>query len=200
VRRLCEIYEQKLRKKYPFDGHAARVVSELLAMTESPDAVAEAWAAALDHRGYPTVRTLQELRQHLARFLPARPEGADQLVAAETLGPVWGATLQRLRAEGKPYAAEQLQRLREASSTADGITLEAPDWTFIGWVEDHYGPLLERALAPRKLRLVIAGGGPDPPSQPSQLTLAEEMHAEDERHRLAGEVLQLVREAAVGGS
>lgn len=149
---------------------------------------------------FPYFAVANDLAQHWGRYAePAagarveRPsEQAPPQVDRRTLGAVWGPALERLEAEGKSYAALQLERLREVSSTPDAITLEAPDADAVAWVEHHYGPLLERALAPRKPRLVVAGAGPDPPD-----SLAEQVH-EDERPATAAEGLRVVREA-VGG-
>lgn len=110
----------------------------------------------------------------------------------------WDGMLGTLREEGKTYALSWLQRLLPVALEGAALTLQAPDELFLAWVQDHYGELLVRLGRERSLLVQLRTPGPAPPV-PAGGTLAEEMHAEDERHRLAGEVLQLVREA-VGGS
>lgn len=208
VKRLCDIFLAKKRKKYPFDGRAAKVVSELLAVTDSPDAVAAAWDAALDHRGFPSVETLQELQQHLPRFLPELPPaeverhgpGALPRPAAHPGAALdWDAMLGALREEGKTYALSWLQRLVPVAREGFVLTLQAPDEHFLAWVQDHYGELLVRLGRERSLTVQLRTPGPAPPV-PAGATVAEQMQAEDERHATMREVLQVVRDAAVGGS
>jgi hypothetical protein len=168
VKRLCEVYAQRRPgKKYPFDGHAAKNVGQLLGLVGDPEAIALAWSAALAHRGFPSVESLQELVQHLPRFLPAQetPPAASR----SRPGTVWGAVLARLEQEGKTYALGWLERMHQVACTDDVLTLGAPDEHFLGWVRDHYGATLERMVAPRKLRVVVAQQQPPGPAPPLTL-------------------------------
>lgn len=161
VKRLCDVYERLKHKRYPFDGRAARVVQQLLGLADSPDDVVAAWEAAVQHRGFPSVATLPELAQHLPRFLPAKPQRAPERVQ---LGTVWGAALAEIKAQGKEYALEWLQLMRQVECTPTQITLEAPDQYKRTWLLDHYRGLLETVLAGRRLLVVIAPAkGPEPP-------------------------------------
>lgn len=68
--RLIEIFRLARGIDYPFGPRDAAAVRDLLAKGE-PDVIADAWARALQHRGFPTVSTLGELVQHLAHFIGA---------------------------------------------------------------------------------------------------------------------------------
>ncbi|RKH11981.1 hypothetical protein D7X74_24485 [Corallococcus sp. CA047B] len=77
---------------------------------------------------------------------PAAPMATGPTLPDTQAGRTWGAVLTHLGAAGKPYAAEQLARLRP---DLDGATLllEAPDRLGAAWFEEEYGSLVRAELA-----------------------------------------------------
>lgn len=73
-------------------GHHAKVVTELLALGGSLEAVVEAGRRALAHKGYPTVRALPELLTHWDHFKPPpKPPPRTEPAFSDTDAPVlWG--------------------------------------------------------------------------------------------------------------
>src|SRR5262249_27247295 len=66
------------------------------------------------------------------------PANADEL---------WEKTLALLREDGKSYALTWLDRMQALQVRDGALVLGVPDRFFRDWVDDHYRPLLEDALA-----------------------------------------------------
>jgi len=69
-------FAETVGAKYPFVARDAAIVARLLKAPMEPAAITDAWRRALTHTGWPAVRTLAQLEQHLAHFVGAAPPAA----------------------------------------------------------------------------------------------------------------------------
>jgi chromosomal replication initiator protein len=74
----------------------------------------------------------------------ASPEQSPVPASADEL---WEKTLTLLREDGKSYALTWLDRMQALAVREGALILGVPDRFFRDWVDDHYRPLLEDALA-----------------------------------------------------
>ena len=76
--------------------------------------------------------------------MSASPEQSPVPTSADEL---WEKTLTLLREDGKSYALTWLDRMHALAVREGALILGVPDRFFRDWVDDHYRPLLEDALA-----------------------------------------------------
>jgi hypothetical protein len=73
LKALTETYKRETGATLPWATRIPRDVASLLGSGLEPSVIEAAWARALNHAGFPTVRTPGELVQHLAHFVGTGP-------------------------------------------------------------------------------------------------------------------------------
>ena len=80
---LCRVFEEVRGAKYPFKPRDALGVKALLLSGVAPATILDAWKRALQHRGFPTVSSPNELHDHLSHFVGVGPPSVARATVAQ---------------------------------------------------------------------------------------------------------------------
>lgn len=167
------VYTQERSCNYVWnaDKHRPRADDDgLTTLQDIPTAEQLArWRTALRRKTFPTCDTVADLAKFVNSYPPTSlagpPDNASTGPRAKTAPApetpqtpaqrVWREVLERLRADGKTYSLQWLERLHAIGFSRHRLALQGKDKFFCSWVQDHYGELLDHILAARGLGLVL---------------------------------------------